>query len=268
MDPFIKRFKSEIPDTYPVQNDFLPELGLCGTFSNGIFHTEDTLISDKIKTEFSTSSKKLGPKVMEFSSIKETRFLTAAELEGSGIIGSTGVSGNVLLKLFDFDAKNEYYYRAILEDREYIPNPVELFQERVLAAYNKKEWAKNTVVITSILYGKNPILLKPTAKRSIIIGGEISAKLSSSEDIFNANPEFKIEFIRNSSNNSLIRTTDENRTVLGFQMIGLKPRFFGKRKELDKIRGDFDDNNYDVFDDLFTEVDNNQEEIEYILCNI
>jgi hypothetical protein len=52
-------------------------------------------------------------------------------------------------------------------------------------------WKTNEVVITSILYGKNSLILKATEKGMCIIGGEVSTGLS----VFDI--DFKVGLIHN-----------------------------------------------------------------------
>jgi len=270
MDPFIERFKIEIPDTYPRQTGFLPKLGLCGKLTDGIFHSEDVLISDKLGAKFSISFENQSPEVKEFSFHAKTEVRTAAEFEGRGLIKATEIKGNVICKLLDFNSENSFYYRAILLERKYIPNPIELFKESIMAASKDRKWSNDNVVITSILYGKNPVILKSAAKGISIIGG-ISSGLSSTANLFEGNAEFKIGFIRNANNGSSTTIPDKNeKVVLGFQMIGLKRRFF--QKFVDTMHGDSLDNTHvDIFDDLYSydnTVNDQIDDTEYILSYV
>jgi len=216
MDTFIKQFKNRFIDTYPVQKGSLFTLGLCGTFSDGVFRSDDVHIKNKIKLDFTYPEEpkvdKLEESVEEFYSIMEPKVLTETELKSRGIIVPVKFGVNAKLKLLNFETKDEFYYRAILTDREYIYDPIGLFKNSILTAMEKGYWKENDVVITSILWGKNPTFLKSTAKGRCIIGGEISAKLSLTENIF-AEPNFKIEISQKDSSIYSSCASDPNERV-------------------------------------------------------
>jgi hypothetical protein len=259
MDLFVKRFKEEIPYTYPLQNGFLPKLGLCGTTSSdGIFDSEETLITDKVGIEsiIIVKTERWDPAVKEFSNIKNTQWVSNFETEGKFVVKSTEIKGNVFFKLLDFESKEDFYYRAIHLRRDYIYNPKDQLENFIRMALKDGRWRNNGVVITSILYGKNPIILKATEKEArSTIGGEISVGLSFS-DI-----NLKVGLIHKDKSISKNYNLDPDKEVaVGFQMMGLKGYI---KKQFEKLRGEDINNAYDIFD--FSENENDMEyALEYV----
>jgi hypothetical protein len=258
MDLFVKNFKKEIPFTYPRQDDFLPKLGLCGTLSDGIFNSADTLITDKIGIEAITVETEQWehPVVKEFYNIKNTRLSSDFKIEGESVVKSTKIKGKALFKLLNFESKGDFYYRAIHLKRDYIYNPKNQLEYFIKEAQKDGRWGKDEVVITSILYGKNPLILKAIEKGISIVGGEISAGLSF------ADINFKAGLIRNdkSISASYILDPDEE-VVVGFQMMGLRGY---NRKQLGKFKGKDTEYPYDIFENIHNDFSENEYNMEYV----
>jgi hypothetical protein len=258
MDLFVKKFKTEIPFTYPWQQEyFLPKLGLCGTLSDGIFNSEDTLITDKIEVEFTSEAERWNPIIKEFYNIKDTQWVSNLEAEKKFMVESTKIKGKVRFKPLNFESEGDFYYRAIHLGRDYIPNPKNQLENSIKTALKNGIWKRNDVVITSILYGKNPLILKATKKGCSIIGGEISVDLPFS-DI-----NFKAGLIRNDESISarFVLNPDEE-VIVGFQTMGLKGFL---RKRLEKYKGEDTNNSHDIFEDIYNDFSENESDIEYIL---
>ena len=258
MDSFVKKFKGEIPYTYPSQDDFVPKLGLCGTLSDGIFNSEDTLITDKVGIEsVIVKAEQWTPTVKEFSNIKKTQLLSDLEAEGQVVIKSTEIKGKALFKLLTFEAKEDFYYRAIHLKRDYIYNPKNQLEHLIKMARRNGRWERNEVVITSILYGKNPVILKAREKGMSILGGEISAGLS----FLDIN--FKVGLIHADKSIFARCALDPDKEVaVGFQMMGLKGYI---RKKIEKMEGTNAKDSYDIFKDIYNDFSENEDDMEYRL---
>jgi hypothetical protein len=257
MDLFVKHFKREIPYTYPCEGDFLPKLGLCGTLNNGIFNSNDVLITDKTGIESITiETEKWTPAVKEFSNIKNIQLLSNFETEVKFMAESTEMKGTVFFKPFNFESEGDFYYSAIHLRRDYIYNPEAQLKNFIVIALKEGKWRINEVVITSILYGKNPLILKATKNGTVsIIGGEISADLSGSDITI------KTGFMYNDNSFSVRRILDPNDEVaVGFQMMRLR-RF---KKQLEKLRGENTDNSYDIFEDIYNDYPEYEYTMEYV----
>ncbi|MDR0385861.1 MAG: hypothetical protein LBH60_07265 [Prevotellaceae bacterium] len=259
MDLFIKEFKKIVPLAYPWQGEgFLPKLGLCGTLNDGIFNSDDVSIEDKIGIKTVTETDHRPPDIKEFSSLKNIQWVSELGAEGKSIVKSIKIKGKFLFMPLNFNSVGEFYYRAIHLNRDYIYAPKQILESPIKMALKDGKWRKNDVVITAILYGKNPVTLKTTEKgTSIIIGGNISGGLRDS-DI-----NFKIEFIHSNKSISTRHIIDPNEEVIvGFEMMGLKG-YLSKR--LEKYKGEHTDNSYDIFKDIYDDFPENEPYMEYML---